>query len=556
MSAGGGRGLRQLLDGDSVFVAMETSEAPSHIGGLTILDPSTHPSFGFERFLDVLRDRIELVPRFKWKLWEVPLGLDRAYWVEDPGFDVRRHVSRIALPAPHDRSVLARVAGMLHGQSLDRTRPLWECWWIEGLEGGRVAMLMKVHHCLMDGQSGIGLTEVLMDLSPEPEAGSPLAAAAEEQALRSPGLLEVGRRAIENGLYRQGRMALHAARAARDGLLGLLDPSDEAERTPLPRVSFNRRLSRDRSFAFTTLPLAPLRDAKKHFDVKLNDVLLSLVGSTLRRGLRQQGELPDDSLVAICPVSLRQEGDQSFGNQISSMPVTLGTDVEDPIDRLKRIADDALQSKRRMRQGAFEVISALGESLVPAAVRYTMRAAHAISEHFPLPGNLVVSNVRGLPFATYMAGARVEELYPMSMLQVAHGMNVTAVSHDDQVDFGFLVDPQLVPDPWLYAEGVETAMSELDQAVSSVTRAALERSMEAIRSREASETAESDAGESPGVDPAPPPPPEADPLDLSLLMAGLNGAAAPRRPRSRAERDGTEPPRGVPRSEASPGGAD
>ena len=159
MNWGERRQIRQLAEGDAVFVSMETDEAPSHIAALTILDPSTSSSFGFERYLETLGERIGLVPRFTWKLREVPLGLDRAYWVWDPDFDVSKHVQRVAAPAPGDRATLGRLAGLLHAQALDRSRALWESWWIEGIEGGRVAILMKIHHCLMDGQAGIGLSD-------------------------------------------------------------------------------------------------------------------------------------------------------------------------------------------------------------------------------------------------------------------------------------------------------------------------------------------------------------------------------------------------------------
>ncbi|MBW2498125.1 MAG: wax ester/triacylglycerol synthase family O-acyltransferase [Deltaproteobacteria bacterium] len=523
MKPGVERRLRQLFDGDAVFVSMETSEAPSQIAGLTVLDPSYSAEFGFDRFLEILDERLDLVPRFKWKLKEVPFGLDHAYWVEDPGFDVRRHVRRVALPAPRDRTALARLAGYLHAQPLDRTRPLWEAWWIEGLDEDRVAVLLKVHHCLMDGQSGVGLSEILMDLSPEPRSGLSPSEEEREAPLRDPQLWELGRRAIENTLRRQGRLAQHASRALRDGLSGLLDLGSAPPIPRTPRVSFNRRVSRHREFAFASLPLDPLQDARKHFDVKLNDVLLSIVASSLRRGLRAQNELPETSLVALCPVSLRKEGDVSFGNKITSMPVSLGTDIDDPVERLLAIHESAELAKQRVQQGAFEVITALGESLAPAAVKLLMRAAHSVSERFPLPGNLVFSNVRGLPHPTFMAGARVEEIYPMSMLQVANGMNVTAVSHDGQIDFGFLVDPTLVPEPWVYADGIYEALEELERAAQTVTRSALVLDSPAVDAEASERAAATPASES--ADPASatqgPSPAESEPIDLSLMMANL-----------------------------------
>ena len=518
--------IRQLTDGDSIFVSVESLEAPSHIAGLALLDPSTSSSFCFERFLDNLSERIDLVPRFKWKLKEVPLGLDRAYWVEDPSFDARQHVRRVAVPKPGDRAALARLAGFLHGQPLDRSRPLWESWWIEGIEDDRVAILMKIHHSLMDGQSGIGLTEVLMDLSPEPKHPAVPSEDMQDPPPRSPRVWEVARRVVENGLRRQNRLAVHAGRAARD-LMKYLNKTSYGPPAPkIPRASFNHRLSRQREFAFATIPLEPLRNAKKHFNVKMNDILLEIVSSTLRRGLRKMGDLPSRSLVALCPVSLRGPVDQSLGNQITSMPVTLATNLADPCARLAAIRFSAEQAKRRAREGGFEILTALGESLPPAALQLVTRMLHSVSDRVPLPANLVFSNVRGLPIATYMAGARVEELYPMSMLQVANGMNVTAVTHDDQVDFGFLVDPKLIPDPWIFADGIAGALEELELATADTLSRhaaaqeppkvlATEPKPESTNGAESSEPSEP-ASSGPEIETEP------DPLDLSLIMASLD----------------------------------
>ncbi|MAG31508.1 MAG: hypothetical protein CL908_11540 [Deltaproteobacteria bacterium] len=456
---------RQLSDGDAVFVSVESPEAPSHIAGLTILDPSDCSDFGFERYLEILSERIELVTRFKWKLFEPPLGLDRAYWIEDEDFDVANHVHRVAVPKPGHRAALAELTAFLHAQPLDRARPLWESWWIEGLEGQRVATLMKVHHCLMDGQSSMGLSEILMDLSPEPSRDLQAPEEAHEARPRPPAFWEMGRAALANGLRIPRALAVHSRRALREGLVRVLDSPKTTPPPPVPRVAFNGRLSRRRSFAFATIPLGPLRDAKKHYNVTLNDVLLEIVSSSLRRGLIAHGELPEAPVVGLCPVSLRRDGDAAFGNQISSMPVSLATHLEDVEQRLGAIHESAEAAKKRLEEGAFETLTALGECLVPGALRLVTRLAHGFPSLLPLPANLVISNVRGLPVPLYLAGARVEELYPISMLQVANGMNVTAVSHDDQVDFGFLVDSNLVRDPWIYADAVHAALGELEDAV-------------------------------------------------------------------------------------------
>ncbi len=516
--------LRQLADADSVFVELETTEAPSHIGALTILDPSTASDFSFDRYIEILSERIDLVARLKWKLREVPLGLDRAYWVEDPDFDVRNHVHRVGLPTPGDRASLARLAGYIHSQPIDRSQPLWESWWIEGLERGRVATLLKIHHSMIDGRSGVGLSEVLTDLTPEPQHDLQVSEAMREPRPCEPDLWDLGRAAIRNGTRLPGRFAFHAGRALRDGLRRVFESSPSSSAPPVPRVSFNGRLGRQREFAFISIPLAPLRDAKKHFDVRMNDVLLEIVASSLRRGLLARDELPEASLVAVCPVSLRAPGDERLGNQLTSIPVSLATDVEHPIRRLEAIHESAELAKGRLKNGAFETITALGESFVPGALRLLIRAAHAAPALVPLPGNLVFSNLRALPVPTYLAGARVEEIYPMSMLQVANGINVTAVSHNDQVDFGFLVDPHLVPDPWIYAEGIQAALSELEQAAEQMTRQPAAEDSSSVQTPAAPAV-----GEGPGTEGRDAAAPEAliesDPIDLRLLMVELGKRA-------------------------------
>jgi len=519
---------RQLSNSDAVFISVESPNAPSHVAGLTILDPSSSSAFGFERFLEILHERIELVARFKWKLFEPSLGIDRAYWVEDENFDVADHVHRVAVPKPGDRAALAEVAGFLHAQPLDRSRPLWECWWIEGLPEKRVATLLKFHHSLMDGQSGIGLSEILLDLSPEPVRDLRISGVAEEPRPRRPTLWEVGRAALTNGLSRPKAFAIHSRRALQAGFDRVLDAPPKQMAPSVPRLAFNGPLSRQRSFAFASIPLRPLRDAKKHFDVTLNDVLLQLVASSLRRGLIEHGDLPESPVVGLCPVSLRQNGDQSFGNQISSMPVSLATNLEDVPSRLAAIHESAKAAKRRLEGGAFETLTALGECLLPGVLRMLTRVAHGFPSLLPLPANLVISNVRGLPVPLYMAGARVEELYPISMLQVANGMNITAVSHGDQVDFGFLVDSKLVSDPWIYADGILTALRELEAAVVSHSEMPGVDAASALSIRPGSFAEEAHPATR-AADPPSPPDFEVEPLDLQLMISELGHLRAPPR---------------------------
>ena len=468
--------VKQLPDGDAVFLSTETDTAWGHIGGMSILDPSGVPDFSFDRLVRVIEQRLVHVPRFRWKLLEVPFGIDRPYWVEVPDFDVRKHVHRIAVPAPGTMKELGELAGHLFARPLDRSRPLWEVWFIEGLEGGKVAMFMKNHHCLMDGQAGVGLAEVLTDLSPDATAPPIVPDVMKEGTPEAPTALAIAVNAARNAIERQGKRAKHIGIGLRS-LASSLWPGAADEFAPpswsdVPPLSFNKMVGMRRRFACASLDLEELKDVKKHFDVTLNDVVLEVIGAALRRWLRAKGELPERPIVAMCPVSLRAHGDQTLSNQITMMPVALATDLDDPADRLRRIAKNSTRSKESVKEGSFDVLAAVSESLAPGLVGLLMRAMAIAPDSVPLPGNLVVSNVRGVPIPLYTAGARLESMYPMSVLQAGQGLNATVVSYMSKMEFGFTVDPDLVPDVDELVDQIHRSFEELQAAAEGVVHRA------------------------------------------------------------------------------------
>ena len=464
--------IRQLNESDSVFVSMEIPGSPSHIGGLAIIDPATSADFSFERFIRTAEKRIALVPRFGWKLREVSFGLDRPYWEKDDAFDVRRHIHRIALPAPGDERTLAHVASRLHEHPLDRNRPLWEMIWIEGLEGGKVAVYTKVHHALIDGVSGIGLFEVLMDLSPAPEGPSIVPDAILEVDPVAPDQREIWARAVRNGVRRPIKLLDHLSK----GLGRSLGSQQRAlEAAPVvPRVPFNGRISSERASAFVSLPLEEVLDVKKHFEVSLNELLLAIVGSSLRRVLRANEALPERSLIASCPVSTRKAGDKSLGNQMGSMTVTVATDLADPIARLREIQRKSKIAKRGVEEGSVDVIDLLADVLPPASIGTLLGLAAENIEKTPLPSNFVFSNVRGIPVPVYIAGARVQGSYPLSIIKAGVGLNITACSSDGRIDFGITTDARQVADPWPIAEGIRFALEEFQSATTGIEHASRE----------------------------------------------------------------------------------
>lgn len=462
--------MRQLSPLDAVFVSLETPETPAHMGGLTILDPSTWPEFGFEHLKETVGSRLRLCPRFGWKLQEVPLGLDLPYWVEDERFDLDDHVRRIAVPAPGGMSELTELAGYIYSRPLDRTRPLWEIWLIEGLEDGRLAMLMKTHHCLMDGVSGAGLAELLCDLQPEPAERPLLPTDAMDRVGPAGSWREMARNGIRNGLGRPVHLARHLRRFGASALESLRSPDTLPLPHRTPRASFNGIPGSRRTLACAEVSFERVRALKKHFDVTLNDVVLAITGGAVRRHLEREGELPDRSLVALVPMSTREEGDLTVGNQISECAVSWATDVRDPGERLLRIHASASRAKQSARSTGANLMRACGEALPPGLFRLMYQGARHTD--VPLPGNAVVSNVRGTPVPLYVAGARVEAMYPMSVLAPTQGLNFTVVSYCGRLFFGLTADPDLVAAPWQLAGEIDAALCGLEAAAEARLRRA------------------------------------------------------------------------------------
>jgi diacylglycerol O-acyltransferase len=464
--------MQQLPGMDAAFLALETPEVHGHTGGLLILDPTGAVGFGFDRLQATVAERLPGVPRFRSVLREVPFGLDRPYWVEDSDFDVSRHFHRVAVPSPGGIRDLADLAGYLFSHKLERRRPLWEMWFIEGLDGGRVAILAKMHHCLMDGVSGAALGELLCDLEPNPPARTDNGPPSSPVPVHTPGDLELLARAVGHlalSPLRLGRLAgrslLHGRRA-----LALLQPGEIARTLRgAPRLKLNGRIGSRRAFATASVPLDAVKAVGQELGVTINDVVLALTSTALRHYLSSVNELPAEPLVFTCPVSTRQGEDLALGNQVTLMNVSCATNPENPVDRLLCIHADARKSKQRARAmtDVARAVGAadLGDAIPPALVHLGLRTAMSWSSLIPLPCNVLVSNVPGPPVPLYAAGARIEAMYPLSLLASGQGLNVTVLSFIDRLDFGFTADPDLVEDLWMIAHGVPLALAELQAAL-------------------------------------------------------------------------------------------
>jgi diacylglycerol O-acyltransferase len=453
--------LRQLSKQDVLFVAGESSAIYQHTAGLVILDTSAQADFSFDYFRERLIERVSLVPHFRWKLHEVPLGLDLPYWVEDENFSYEHHIKRIAVPSPGDRKALAEVASHLYSKHLDRSRPLWEIWFIEGLADGKFAILQKLHHCMMDGQGASQLGQILCDFEPDAMPRPVDKTIADARPGAKPERLQMSLATALNLARFPGDLYRGIYNYARPRLLHRLRPGKGSKpaKPELPMAPFNAAISSERGFVFGSVPIADIKTVKNAFSVSVNDVVLALVGSALRNYLLGQGDLPELSLRSAIAVSLRNESDDKFSNRVTNTPVTLATDLEDPLARLRAINQETEQAKEQARSGAMgllEMMNILPPLLISAMVS-TVQAEQAPGM---LGANLIVSSVRGSTEPMYIAGARMETMYPMSIITHGMGLNITCVSYADNVDFGVAIAPDLLRRPWGLIDGIGEALAE------------------------------------------------------------------------------------------------
>jgi diacylglycerol O-acyltransferase len=487
--------MKQLSGTDAMFLQFERGNNFMHVASLAIYDPSTAPGGGV-RFKDVLRfftSRLEQFPQFRRRLVDVPLSLDRPYWVEDPGFDVEFHVRHIALPHPGDWRQLCIQVARLHSRPLDRSHPLWEAYVIEGLHNvpgvpkGSFAVYCKMHHSIIDGESGTELLKALHSTSPEPAGDKAPRGRSLVVADRTPSSVELYSRALVHGAERLPRLAGFSLSTARrllplgrealqrlsgEGLFSMkgirrLVSGDFGSLLPSlgPETRFSRNVSAHRVFEAIGLPLAEFKAVRKHVaDVTVNDMFLCIVGGALRKYLAAKRELPAESMNAMVPMTLRgaeKGGDR--GNQVGFTVMSVRTDVEDPVQRLLAIRDGAKEAKRLTDVIGKEFARDLLE-IMPNVV------SELVGRYARLPRvGLVVSNVRGPDVPLYMAGARLVNYSPISIVIDGTGLNVTGFSYAGTMWICAVSCREMMPDPSFFATCLQEAFDELKAASARVT---------------------------------------------------------------------------------------
>jgi diacylglycerol O-acyltransferase / wax synthase len=464
--------MKRLSGMDASFVYGETPSWHMHAGTLVVLDPSNAPEgFDVGRLRALLEARAGLLGPFLRRMVEVPFGLDRPVWVDEPQLDLHRHIRRVGVPAQGGPRELGALAGDLFAYKLERDRPLWEIWFIEGLEGGRVGLLVKVHHAMVDGARGARLYELLFDLTPDAPFERP--DTPEVRGDRVPLSWEMALRAIPrlaSTPLRAAGTARHLVPSALRFLRFQRSPEWSAATFPFqaPRTSLNLPITPHRDFAFCSVPLSGVKAIKNAFSVTVNDVVLGVAAGALRRYLADRGELPAKPLVAQIPVAVHvgEGGDgsgQSWGNAVAVMGAALGTHLEDPAERLQAI-HASTRSAKLMQEALGEDLVLELANIAPLSILAAVVRAYSalrLSARHPPIFNLIISNVQGPSIPLYVAGARLVANYPIGPLLDGGGLNITVISYLDDVDFGFIVCPEIVPDPWLLADAASEAFAEL-----------------------------------------------------------------------------------------------
>lgn len=461
--------MERLSSQDSLFVYSEASGWPLHMGSVAILDPGDLPDgFDIHRLRAHFEARLPQLPIFRRRVVRVPAGLDRPVWVEVPDLDLAGHVRAVGVPSPGGPRELAAVVSDLHTPALDLDRPPWEVWLLEGLEGGRVAVYTKLHHSLVDGVRGREVQEVMYDVTPD------AAQARGDEPLGDVGQVSRRRLATEATGHlatlplRLTRTAAHLIGAgARLGTASLRRRTSGAS-LPLtaPRTSFNGRISDRRAFAYGSVDLAPVRAMARAENATVNDVVLMLLAGALRRYLTAHDELPARSLTAVVPVGVAAAAgaSQDAGNAWEAMFTSLATDLADPVERLHAISRSTAAGKSAQGALGHDVWSDLLD-VPPLLVGLIARgyAGMGLSRVHPTVVNLIVSNVRGAPVPLYLAGARLEGLFPMGPIADGMGLNVTLLGGAHTLDFGFTTCPDLVPDPWELVQALQVEAAELPE---------------------------------------------------------------------------------------------
>ena len=502
------RTIRKLTAIDASYLYMETSEVPMHIGSMAIFQlPDNHREDFFEGLKAMIGRRLHLAPMLTWKLTHTPLDIDHPSWTEDEQFDIDRHIFRGALPAPSDHVTLQRIVGWLHAKLLNRARPLWEVYVFDCLPDNQIAIYLKMHHACIDSGAGAAMAQLIYDASPSPrEVDAPpprkLSRKDEERdfvsALVASSLefwtsgernklsasVEVprtGKSDLASVLVDSAIQELHQRSKFLAGLPQVLKMAselgnkligapglDDLRKLVAPPTIINGSISSERSYAAVTLPMSRMKAIAAKSGTKLNDVVLAVSSGVLREHLLEQGALPQKSLTAFVPISIREAGDTSASNKVMGMICRLNTEIEDPKLRLEAIVADSAKSKELT--SPFRQLAPLVEDSIALGSPLGIQLFSLVHSRSNLPDllppavNVAISNVSGPKVALYANGAELLHSYPVSIVTHGIGLNITLQSYRDHLDFGFTAAANILPNVQVLADSMPIELDRLERA--------------------------------------------------------------------------------------------
>jgi diacylglycerol O-acyltransferase len=466
-----GNHLDRLTAVDASFLSNETSSSHMHVGAILIFEG---PPPLYVDLVEHIRSRLNQVPRFRQRIVVPPLEAGRPLWADDVNFNLTYHIRHTGLPEPGGEGQLKQLAARVFSQQLDRSKPLWELWLVQGLERDRFAILTKTHHAMVDGVSGVDIGTVLFDLEPvpkpvervdtwrprpEPKTSTLVTRAATDLAAAP---LKLAERAIE-----AVRNPETTARRIAEGLEGVGEVIGSFA-DPAPDVPLNQEIGPHRRFVWARSELATFKRIKDSLGGTVNDVVLAVVTGALRewlhaRGIRTEGL----ELRALVPVSIRSEDERgNLGNKIAVMRGPLPVYVEDPVRRLRVVSEQMEGLKRSKQALGAEVISRFNDFAPPTLLAQASRINFSTRLF-----NLIVTNVPGPQLPLYVLGREMEEIFPVAFLPQNHVLAVAIMSYNGRVGFGLLADYDSVEDAEMIAEGIDASLTELEEAATATANA-------------------------------------------------------------------------------------
>ncbi|WP_086924574.1 WS/DGAT/MGAT family O-acyltransferase [Variovorax sp. JS1663] len=443
---------------DASFLHLETPEQPMHVGSLQLIDlPPGYEGDFAEDAKKYLSGRLHLASVFVRKLAMMPFDLANPVWLDDDDLDLDHHIHHVIMPRPGTMAQLERLVGRLHSSLLDRSRPLWEIHIIEGLQTGQVALYSKMHHAAIDGQAGVAVAKALFDISETPAPVKPPRATRRAESSQL-GMAELATAALSNTVQQYVKLiqSIPATAKAIGSVLGSWSEAagrgggfklPKSLRTA-PRTPLNVSITNQRSFAARTVSLAEVKQMSKATDTSLNDIVLAICAGALKRYLADYGCKPDKPLVAGVPVSLREQGNTDFNNQVSVMLVSLATDITDPLERLAAIHESSSEGKKLSGNVKAAIPTDFPSLGVPSLMSglASLYGRSGLADKLPPAANVAISNVPGPSFALYFAGAKVAAYFPVSIPGHGLALNMTVQSYNGALEFGLTACRRAVPD--------------------------------------------------------------------------------------------------------------